>query len=83
MTGERVTPLSSNIDKDYLEMLIHKLNIMRKHGADYYARKMETDRKLFEAAKKNVNEYLMLLKKRGYSGDRFATVTPAEQQRLF
>lgn len=61
-------------DRDYLEILIHKLNVMKVHGTAYYARKMESDRKLFDAAKKDVNEFMLVLKKRGYSGKRYEKV---------
>lgn len=64
-------PVLLNTDRDYLEMLIFKLNKMKTHGTDYYARKMPADEKLFNAAKKEVNDFMLLLKKRGYSGDRF------------
>lgn len=69
------------VDRDYLEMLLYKFSIMKTHGANYYARKMDSDKRLFDAAKKDVNEYIHLLNKRGYSGKRFDKKKP-EQGRL-
>jgi energy-converting hydrogenase A subunit M len=69
-------------DKDYLEMLMHKLAVMKKHGSQYYAYKHDVDKRLFEAARKDVNEFLTLLKKRGYSGERFNTPPPVQQTLL-
>lgn len=74
MTTEDPTspPLS---DKDYLELLLYKLGVMKNHGSAYYARKMESDKRLFEAAKADVNEFMRLLRKRGYDGSRYGKVT--------
>ena len=60
-------------DRDYLELLLYKLSVMKQHGAAYYARKMQADKILFDAARKDVNTYMTLLKKRGYNGDKFNT----------
>lgn len=81
LPGEEVAPVVDPT-RDYLEMLIHKLDVMKYHGANYYARKQDTDKRYFDLAKKDVNNYLLLLKKRGYNGDRFKQMT-AKEQSLF
>lgn len=79
MTGEQNTQPLYNIEKDYLEMLLHKLDVMKLHGTAYYARKMKSDERMFTAAKADVNEYIRLLKKRGYSGDRFKGAVKSQE----
>ena len=74
------TLLSS--DKDYLEMLLFKLTVMKYHGANYYARKMSADKLLFDAARKDVNAYMAILKSRGYSGERFNKPRPIQSKLL-
>lgn len=74
-------PNIQHTDKDYLEMLLHKLSVMKFHGSNYYARKQDTDKRMFDKARKEVNDFMLLLKKRGYSGDRF-NVAKLEQGRL-
>jgi hypothetical protein len=71
--------LSSNpTDRDYLEMLLYKLAVMKFHGANYYARKQDTDKRLFDKARADVNEYMKMLNKRGYSGERFNIKKPTQ-----
>lgn len=68
MVEKNVGPL----DRDYLEMLMNKIKLMKTAGALYYSNKtMETNRKAFEATRKDMNEFYTLLKKRGYNPDRF------------
>lgn len=55
---------------------------MKYHGSNYYARKQDTDKRLFDRARADVNEYMSLLKKRGYSGDRFNTAPPTQPKLL-
>lgn len=69
MTGNP-EPLPSS-DRDYLELLMCKLDVMKEHGSAYYARKMQSDERLFKAAKADVNELIRILKKKGYSGKRY------------
>ncbi len=69
-------------DRDYLELLLFKLSVMKFHGANYYARKQETDKRLFDAARKEVNEYMAVLKRRGYSGERFNLPKPIQTKLL-
>lgn len=72
MTGNQELQLSS--DRDFLEMLIYKLGVMKFHGSAYYARKQDTDKRMFDAARADVNEFMRILKRRGYDGDRFKSV---------
>lgn len=65
-------------DKDYLELLLCKLEVMKAHGKNYYARKMEADKRMFDAARKEVNDYIAILKRRGYSGERFNKPKPTQ-----
>lgn len=74
MTGSLDMQESYNpIDRDYLEFLIYKVNQMKMHGQNYFARKMNADKMLYDQAKRELNEFLRLLKKRGYTGERFNT----------
>lgn len=76
MTGEQNTQELSNNpnERDYLEFLIYKIGNMRMHGQAYFARKMTSDKLLYDQARKELNTYLKLLEKRGYTGNRFKTV---------
>lgn len=69
-------------DKDYLELLMFKLEVMKFHGKNYYARKMNADKILFDASRKEVNEYIAILKRRGYSGERFNKPKPTQAKLL-
>lgn len=76
MTGNQDTQESYNpIDRDYLEFLIYRVTQMKLHGQNYFARKMTADKLLYDQAKRELNEYLRVLKKRGYTGERFHTKT--------
>lgn len=77
MTGN-LAPLPSS-DRDYLELLLYKLKVMKDRGAMYYSGKNETDKRYFDAAKKEVNDLIHILKKKGYDGSRYA---PPKQQTL-
>ena len=79
-TGIQNIQLSS--DRDYLEYLLFKLVVMKFHGANYYARKQEVDKKLFDAARKEVNDFMAMLKRRGYSGERFNLPKPIQTKLL-
>lgn len=70
-------------DRDYLEFLMHKLKVMKDHGNRFYAGKSDVDKRLFDTAKKEVNDFLLLLKKRGFDGSRFANLKSYEQASLF
>lgn len=78
MTIEQDMQRLCESDRDYLEMLIHKIDVMRTHGQAYYARKMQSDQRSYDAAKKELSEYVRLLKKRGYKGDRFEILPPKQ-----
>lgn len=74
MTGDPGTQeLYSPTERDYLEFLIYKTNQAKMHGQAYFARKMTADKLLYDQAKKELNEFLRVLKKRGYAGERFNT----------
>lgn len=64
-------PSMSKTDRDYLEMLMCKVQQMKLHGQNYFARKMQADERLYAQSKKELNEFLTILKRRGFSGDRF------------
>lgn len=71
MTTEQDMPKLCETDKDYLEMLMCKIVTMKTTGAAYFARKMRADEILYNQAKKDLNEYLVILKRMGYDGSRF------------
>lgn len=62
-------------------MLMFKVAKMKFHGQAFYARKMNADKNLYENSKTELNEFLQLLKKRGYNYDRFHN-TEAKQTEL-
>jgi hypothetical protein len=69
-TGTLNSPPSS--DRDYLEMLMNKIKVMKQTGAQYYANKsMDANKRIFDAAKREVNEFYTLLVKRGYDPSRY------------
>lgn len=65
-------------DRDYLEMLMHKLNVMKTHGQAFFARKQKTDERLYNDARRDLNEFVIVLRKRGYSGARFDKPQPRQ-----
>lgn len=81
MTGKQEQP-SFGSDRDYLEMLMFKVEEMKRYGQAFYARKMKADELAYAEAKKDLIEWMRLLKKRGFNGQRFAQMPRYEQQRL-
>lgn len=82
MIGEQSGQESySPTERDYLEFLIYRINQTKVHGQAFFARKMLADKLLYDQAKKEMNEFLRVLKKRGYTGERFHTKT--YQSKLF
>lgn len=73
MTTGQDMPKLCETDRDFLEMLMYKISAMKFHGTNYFARKMRADEILYNQAKKELNEYMVILKRRGYSFDRFVT----------
>lgn len=71
MTTGRDTPKLCETDRDFLELLLCKIITMKTTGNSYFARKMRADEILYNQAKKDLNEYLIILKRRGYDGSRF------------
>lgn len=71
MTGEPNTQESFNLDRELLEMLMNKIQTMKINGQAWFKRKWPTDKRLYDEARKELNGFLRLLEKRGYSGERF------------
>lgn len=74
-------PGSHKTDRDYLEMLMNKLKVMKAAGNAYYANKtMDTLKREFDKAKRDVNEFYTLLIKRGYDQNRFDEKKPVQKK---
>jgi hypothetical protein len=58
-------------DKDDIELLMAKVEMMRTHQRDYFARRSETDKQLAIRKEKEVDEMMRRLRGRGYNPDRF------------
>jgi hypothetical protein len=61
--------------KDDLELLMARVEQMRGHQRDYFARKTQTDKKLSIELEKQVDELIRQLRRRGYNPERFKTNT--------
>lgn len=71
-------PLS---DKDYLEMLMNKIKVMKQTGTAHYANKSsDTLKRYFDIARRELNEFYTLLIKRGYDPNRFDVVKPVQKK---
>lgn len=79
MTGAPVMQPLLESDRDHLEFMLYLTLEMKKHGQAWFARKMPGDEKLYNEAKERLNNFIRVLKKRGYNYDRF---TQPHQQSL-
>lgn len=61
----------SNKHKDAADYLLNKIQAMRKAQRDYFARKMDFDKRLATRLEKEIDDIILRMKARGYNGDRF------------
>jgi len=57
--------------KDAVDYLLNKVALMRKKQKDYFARKMDFDKRDAIRLEKEVDDLILRYKLRGYNGDRF------------
>lgn len=81
-TSQPLFNLAPVTDRDHLELLLYKLEVMKEHGKAWYSRKMPADEKLFEDAKKDCNNFISICKKRGYNYDRYKKAKPTQGKLL-
>lgn len=67
--------MDARTDRDAVEYLLFKITELRQHQRDYFARKMETDKRLAIAAEREMDDIIRRYKLRGYDGERFRDKT--------
>jgi len=64
-----------------IELLLARIEEMRGHQRDFFARRMQADKKLSIQKEKEVDELCKLMRRKGYDPERFKTST--EQKNMF
>lgn len=68
-------------EKEIIELLLARVEEMRTHQRDWFARKMPYDLQQSKAKEKEVDELCRRIRARGYNPDRFKT--NIKQDKLF
>lgn len=62
-------------ERDYIELMLCRIEEMRKYQKAYFARKMESDKRMAIATELRVDTMILRLKGMGYDGSRFKDST--------
>jgi hypothetical protein len=62
-------------EKECLELLLARVEEMRTHQRDFFARRQTTDKQLSIKKEKEVDDLCKVLRRRGYDPERFKTNT--------
>ena len=68
-------------ERDDIELLLAKIEMMRGHQRNFFARRMPADKKLSIHKEKEVDELCKLMRRKGYDPEKFKTST--EQKNMF
>ena len=68
-------------EREDIELLMARVEEMRRHQKDFFARRMPADKQLAIAKEIHVDELCRQFRKRGYNPDRFKVNT--EQKKMF
>jgi len=68
-------------EKEIIELLLARVEEMRTHQRDWFARKMPADLSQAKQKEKEVDELCRRIRGRGYNPDHLKTVT--QQKRMF